>query len=128
MSEYKICEVCGQEKHISDFSKSYKRRCKKCVALQMKAQRNKKNAVLHKAIEKVMQLENKLSGAIQQVESILVFQGFDDYDLPNASMCCGGELILEYHGSEIYTNSIIHCMEARGYIIPDDFLHKNISL
>lgn len=52
MSEYKICEVCGQEKHISDFSKSYKRRCKKCVALQMKAQRNQKNAVLHKAIEK----------------------------------------------------------------------------
>ena len=39
MSEYKICEVCGQEKHISDFSKSYKGRCKKCVAAQTKEKR-----------------------------------------------------------------------------------------
>lgn len=31
-SEYKVCEVCGQEKHISEFSKSYPHRCKACVA------------------------------------------------------------------------------------------------
>lgn len=31
-SEYKVCEVCGNEKHISEFSKSYPRRCKECVA------------------------------------------------------------------------------------------------
>ncbi len=31
-SEYKVCEVCGQGKHISEFSKSYPRRCKACVA------------------------------------------------------------------------------------------------
>lgn len=31
-SEYKFCEVCGKEKHISEFSKSYPRRCKECVA------------------------------------------------------------------------------------------------
>lgn len=31
-SEYKVCEVCGKEKHISEFSKSYPRRCKECVA------------------------------------------------------------------------------------------------
>ncbi len=41
MSEYKICEVCGQEKHISNFSKSYKSRCKKCVAAQTKEKRKK---------------------------------------------------------------------------------------
>ena len=28
--EYKVCEVCGQEKHILEFSKSYPRRCKAC--------------------------------------------------------------------------------------------------
>lgn len=31
-SEYKVCEVCGQEKHVSEFSKSYPHRCKACVA------------------------------------------------------------------------------------------------
>lgn len=31
-SAYKVCEVCGKEKHISEFSKSYPRRCKECVA------------------------------------------------------------------------------------------------
>ena len=31
-SIYKKCEVCGQEKHISEFSKSYRNRCKACVA------------------------------------------------------------------------------------------------
>ena len=31
-SIYKKCEVCGHEKHISEFSKSYRNRCKACVA------------------------------------------------------------------------------------------------
>lgn len=122
MSEYKICDVCGQEKHMSEFSKSYKKRCKKCVALQTKAQRNQKSTVLHKAIDKAMQLENQLSCAIQQIENMLIFKGFSDEDLPNASMCGGAELILEYKGREIQANSIIDCMEEKGCITPDDFL------
>lgn len=40
-SEYKICEVCGQEKHISEFSKSYPRRCKACVAEHTKMVRER---------------------------------------------------------------------------------------
>ncbi len=31
-SVYKQCSECGQEKHISEFSKSYPNRCKACVA------------------------------------------------------------------------------------------------
>lgn len=31
-SIYKKCTECGQEKHISEFSKSYTNRCKACVA------------------------------------------------------------------------------------------------
>ncbi len=31
-SDYKKCTECGQEKHISEFSKSYPNRCKACVA------------------------------------------------------------------------------------------------
>lgn len=31
-SIYKKCTECGQEKHISEFSKSYPNRCKVCVA------------------------------------------------------------------------------------------------
>ena len=40
-SEYKVCEVCGQEKHISVFSKSYPRRCKACVAEHTKMVRER---------------------------------------------------------------------------------------
>lgn len=40
-SEYKVCEVCGQEKHISEFSKSYPRRCKSCVAEHTKMVRER---------------------------------------------------------------------------------------
>lgn len=40
-SEYKVCEVCGQEKHISEFSKSYPRRCNACVAEHTKMVRER---------------------------------------------------------------------------------------
>lgn len=40
-SEYKVCEVCGHEKHISEFSKSYPRRCKTCVAEHTKMVRER---------------------------------------------------------------------------------------
>lgn len=46
--QYKVCEVCGEEKHISDFSKSYKHRCKKCVALQTKEQRSQRKELAYK--------------------------------------------------------------------------------
>lgn len=40
MSEkIKRCEVCGEEKPLSEFSKSYKHRCKKCVAEETKFKR-----------------------------------------------------------------------------------------
>lgn len=41
MSEkIKRCEVCGEEKLLSEFSKSYKHRCKKCVAEETKFKRH----------------------------------------------------------------------------------------
>lgn len=47
-SQYKVCEVCGKEKRISDFSKSYKHRCKKCVAQQTKEQRSQRKELAYK--------------------------------------------------------------------------------
>lgn len=40
MEKRKKCEVCGRELPESEFSKSYKKRCKKCVAEMTKAKRN----------------------------------------------------------------------------------------
>lgn len=39
MEKQKKCEVCGRELPASEFSKSYKKRCKKCVAEMTKAKR-----------------------------------------------------------------------------------------
>lgn len=61
-SEYKVCEVCGQEKHISEFSKSYPRRCKACVAEHTKMVRERakqeqnrsKNTEIRSEMQKVV--------------------------------------------------------------------------
>lgn len=61
-SEYKVCEVCGQEKHISEFSKSYTRRCKACVAEHTKMVRERakqeqnrsKNTEIRSEMQKVV--------------------------------------------------------------------------
>lgn len=39
----KKCEVCGKELPLSDFSKSYKNRCRKCVADMVRSERKEKN-------------------------------------------------------------------------------------
>lgn len=61
-SEYKVCEVCGQEKHILEFSKSYPRRCKACVAEHTKMVRERtkqeqnrsKNTEIRSEMQKVV--------------------------------------------------------------------------
>lgn len=61
-SEYKVCEVCGQEKHILEFSKSYPRRCKACVAEHTKMVRKRtkqeqnrsKNTEIRSEMQKVV--------------------------------------------------------------------------
>ncbi len=39
MKNKKVCESCGVEKPASEFSKSYRNRCKECVAEQTRAKR-----------------------------------------------------------------------------------------
>lgn len=43
MKKTKKCEVCGKELPLSDFSKSYKNRCRKCVADMVRSERKEKN-------------------------------------------------------------------------------------
>lgn len=38
----KTCEICGQKKPLSEFSKSYKKRCKECVAEMQRSKRAEK--------------------------------------------------------------------------------------
>ncbi|MBD5195438.1 MAG: hypothetical protein HDS87_06930 [Bacteroidales bacterium] len=48
--EKKKCEICGQMKPLGDFSKSYKHRCKACVAeLVRNNRKNQKEYVHHLA-------------------------------------------------------------------------------
>lgn len=75
---------------------------------------------LRKAVQKAFDLDDKLSAAVQKVESLLVYKGFDIE--PQASMCHGGEFILECRGSEIFIEQAVKLMETRGYIEPNDFL------
>ena len=49
--ETKRCETCGKTLPVSDFSKSYKNRCKQCVAEITKQKRNSNTTLSHKRID-----------------------------------------------------------------------------
>ena len=49
--ETKRCETCGKTLPVSDFSKSYKNRCKQCVAEITKEKRNSNTTLSHKRID-----------------------------------------------------------------------------
>lgn len=81
MSTTKKCDVCGAELPESEFSKSYKKRCKKCVAAMTKAKRRKEPTIedLHQierttatvAIMEVVDALNNLAVALKHyVEQI----------------------------------------------------------
>jgi hypothetical protein len=80
-----------------------------------------KNTKLRKATQKVFDLDAELSQAVQKVEQLLIYKDFEEWDEPQASLCHGGEFILEYKGSEIFIEQAIKLMETRGYIVPGDF-------
>lgn len=47
----KTCEICGKTLPLSAFSKSYKGRCKECVARLTKEKRNGTAATTHKLVD-----------------------------------------------------------------------------
>ena len=49
--EVKTCEICGKTLPMSAFSKSYKGRCKECVARQTKEKRNGTAITVHKSVD-----------------------------------------------------------------------------
>lgn len=76
---------------------------------------------LRKLVKRAEEIENELSGALQNIGKESVFRGFQD-DIPNVSLCGGCEIIIEYHGSEIHINTAIELMEKVGYISKNDFI------
>lgn len=51
-----------------------------------------------------------------------MFIGFNEDELPQVTMCNGGEIIAVYKGSEIDAPTFIEIMEERGYITKEDFI------
>lgn len=78
MSEYKKCEVCGETKPVGEFSKSYPRRCKECVAQHMREVRraarqqddggNELNLSRHKLLQDV---RRKLIDALNDIDYLI---------------------------------------------------------
>lgn len=79
------------------------------------------NRRLRNAIQRAEEIDNRLSAAIQNIETLLVYEGFDDIEEPELSMASGGELILVWRGHEIHSNIVLDIMERNGYITPEDF-------
>lgn len=80
--EEKTCEICGRTLPLSAFSKSYKGRCKECVARLTKEKRNSTAATTHKAIDwEQRRYEIAKAAMVGQLASPVV-EGID----PNPSM------------------------------------------
>ena len=75
---------------------------------------------LRKLVNRAEEIENELSGALQNIGKEFVFRGFQD-DLPNVALCGGCEIIVEYHGSEIDIEEAVEIMDKVGYISKNDF-------
>lgn len=80
MSEYKKCEVCGETKPVGDFSKSYPRQCKECVAQHMREVRraarednrgNELNLSRHKLLQDV---RRKLIDVLNDIDYLIKFK------------------------------------------------------
>lgn len=77
---------------------------------------------LRKVVKRAESEANKLSLYLQDIERHLVFIGFNEDELPQVTMCNGGEIIAVYKGSEIDAPTFIEIMEERGYITKEDFI------
>lgn len=75
---------------------------------------------LRKLVKRAEELENELSGALQNIKKELVFRDFQNEE-PNVTLCGGCEIIVEYHGSEIDIKEAIEIMDKVGYISKNDF-------
>lgn len=76
---------------------------------------------IRKLVKRAEEIENELSGVLQNIGKELVFRDFQD-DMPNVTLCGGSEIIVEYHGSEIDINEAIDIMEKVGYISKNNFI------
>lgn len=78
--------------------------------------------ILKRQIRKAEEKFVEADSAVQNIMPLLKFNGFWDESEINISMCSGGEIILEYHGSEMNTKQIVAAMSERGYITKSDFV------
>lgn len=63
---------------------------------------------------------NSADCAVQNIWSKLIFEDFDEKDLPNISYTIT-EIFLEWRGKELHEEDIINIMESQGFITPTDF-------
>lgn len=88
-SAYKVCEVCGKEKHISEFSKSYPRRCKECVAehtrmVRQRSQNTENRTEIPKNRTETVKARIKATGEIIDIASYarVTLSKCDSYGTP----------------------------------------------
>lgn len=73
------------------------------------------------AIKIVNRKSSELSNAIEYLDSLFVYCGFETK--PNVSMCSNGcEIILLHESGIIPIDTAVKIMEKKGYIEPDDLM------
>lgn len=94
----KKCEVCGRLLPESEFSKSYKHRCKKCVAKQTKEKRDqakarKNQSIVDEYFDDIQRPDKEVITITIEGERFLVDYQKDDEPKKNWKYCNTKELI-----------------------------------
>lgn len=61
----KKCEVCGARKPLADFSKSYKNRCKSCVAAEMRMHRASEAEEVNRIKPKLKECAHRIGSRVE---------------------------------------------------------------
>ena len=77
---------------------------------------------LKQAIQNAYSVSNKLVGALGKIETMLVFKGFEEDDIPTVvTDCTEGNINVVWDKHEIAIEEVYNYMTYRGYIEPRDF-------
>lgn len=98
MSETKICARCGEEKPIEDFSKSYKKLCKKCVSSETRLRRHKERIAESQARGAASAMYgHRLTVATAAMQGLLASMKDDDsvVELAELAVCAADALLNE---------------------------------
>ena len=80
-------------------------------------------AKLNKALKNIYNKANELDMSLQELDSMFIYKGFYNEDVPSIQICNGDEVIVVFNGNEMFAEEAIELMLKNECITRDDFYY-----